>query len=307
MTENEMTENEIEELLLRLKNSKLVLWGCGRLSRLFLELYSKLEVEIVAFCDNDETLCGKKHLGVPVYSPQELAVAYQNRFSEESEKSMLVQLGVMKDYHSMLISQLEELGIEQCDIISVTMQELYKVLISYFFQCCPNYEKEDKVKGAYEDSLEMNKGRLRLPAFQTYDHLVVCQPAKTGDLTITTTYSKNVGVLLGHYHSSSAFDKKFVNEKEKLVKVTTAVREPIIQALSGCFHLCAHGELFKRDYLTFEDYADFLHSGDIQNIFDKVRIYNPDFYSSYFGYFGNDILDITLYPFDQEKGVLYYA
>ena len=85
---------------------KIVIWGCGYLSRLS-EDYIRQDVEVVAYVDNNEALWGTVSDGVEVMAPQQAVNTYPD--------GIYVVANV--NHYEDIKEQLENLGINESNII----------------------------------------------------------------------------------------------------------------------------------------------------------------------------------------------
>lgn len=105
-----------QEFLDRIKNRRIVIFGCGiRGERLMLFCESRHK-NIGSFCDNNAAFQGKKKFGIPIISPSGLK-------SETFDKHAVVVLS-MKNGTDEVHGQLVEMGIEPDRIIDKIPEEI---------------------------------------------------------------------------------------------------------------------------------------------------------------------------------------
>lgn len=91
------------------KNSNIVLWGAGFEGYNFISKMSLYDVNIIAICDNNTALHGKKLEGIPIISPDELKLLCND------DTSIVVQitLWLKPEIEEQLLSQIKDLGVKK--------------------------------------------------------------------------------------------------------------------------------------------------------------------------------------------------
>lgn len=285
-----ITLDELREDFELYSKHTLILWGCRVLGEKFVTFAKKTDLHIHACCDNDSSKWGTEFLGIPVISPKELeALAGE-------DKGVLVQLALVPKNQSAVISQLEEMGISN---YAKTVENFYSfahIIPRKFLEKYPNVRED--VTPYFHTEISP---RVEIPASYEEGLIAVCQPPKTGDITILETCH-------AHKIPSSFMQHKFtaLENHQQRIKITTAIRDPISRDISGIFQELSDGRLCHREELSFEDYLFFLESGDGQIIFDKIYaksgVKNVSTQQGFFSNFAKNIIDLSQHPFDKEAG-----
>lgn len=291
----------------------IVVFGCGQIGHFFGTLAEKLGISIHAFCDNKQTLWGSTFCGYPVISPEVLQQLHQ-----EQGDHLWVQIALSheksKKQTEEIQTQLHALGLTQI-ITPLDILHFYIPLHNQFIQKYPEHQgRMETLRCLTNENREKRKTMIHSHSPSIYQHIFICQPAKTGDSTLSATYTKAKQVEIQHaMHQPAHFDRKEAQKLDR-VKVTTAIRDPISRDISNLFHKIGHAGILNYPYIQFQDYADFLSTKDPQPLFDKMvaqyfLIDAPQhtgekipYYQQFFTRFQKHILDVTQVPFDQEKG-----
>lgn len=291
----ELETIEADEHFSIYREHPLVIWGCTQHAKILINFFQKLDIAILGICDGTDAYPETKYEKIPLISPLKLKELQKNQ-------DVLVQMAVYPRFEYAEIKKVKELGISKIMKTIVLSQDQFFLSRDYFIEKYPQETKE------LSDFINSRKN-LSLPPFivpnpETDNHLLVIQPSKTGDCTIAHTYSEGKEIGVKHFgHQPNKFKKKWA--EDKVVKITTAIREPISRDLSGLFHQIAFGTLCGQHYVTFDDCRNFYQNQDYQKLFEKAfdkDFDSPYYYTWFFDEFKKYIVDVTAYPFDQEKG-----
>lgn len=285
----------------------IVLFGCGKIGKNFLSKRERLDMKVVAFCDNDSTKWGSVQEGVKVISPQELL-----GLNKGKKENLLVIPSVSNEIKGEIISQLEELGDFQILENFPPLFHYIPKMLSCFSTKYPKYQTIcDHIIEDGEKKKAQNESKIKMDNPKIYDHILVCQPQKTGDHSITTTYSVGTHSQIHRSHWPELFSSEEAN-KRTVVKITTAIRDPIARDISLLFQDISNGFIFCQENISFEDFHSFLEDGGSQDLFEKVlekEVLLPHveggkihLYQRFFHRFQEHILDVQSVPFDKEKG-----
>lgn len=180
-------EEANENFALYCKHS-FIIWGCGILGGKIHKIIRSLNLDLIAFVDIDPKKQKDLFYGLPVLSPESAKELYQ-----EKGQNVLFQLAVRKEHEQQVMLQVEEMNFSTVfssekisflnDCSRVLFQEKYPEY-SHFVDKCLKFEKD------------FTKGRMHVENPEIYDHLIVCQLPKTGDLSILETYHKACGTTL---------------------------------------------------------------------------------------------------------------
>ncbi len=155
----------------------------------------------------------------------------------------------------------------------------------------------------------------------THTH-ILCLPPKTGDFTLNYTLSANKVNYTNLWHSSKRFEIDLLTDP--IIKIITAVRDPLSQHLSSSYESTYKKYRWLGPFIAYINNADqppedtikqlkdvfYTTKFNSQAFFDLTvannTLANNNHYKPYITTFlenfAEDILDITAYPFDKEKG-----
>lgn len=297
-----LSKKEIKEQFGLYSECCVILWGCGILGEQFLRFAQKMDIEIFACCDNNKEKWGTTFFDIPVISPSALeAMEKESRDSHPSRK-ILVQIALSRDYMPSVVKQLEEMGIFSCVEVIDRFQDFRDIILDKFMEKYPDITKNNIVSLNPEGVDLIKKPEIpEIPEFADEEFVVICQPAKTADTAIKKTCEKyNVSCLFSKHDAYS------MKHNQKKIKVTTAIREPISRLVSDLYQGLASGAICSVAEVSFEDYADFIMTGDAQPIFDQ-RFYKKGLKSTptfqhFFNGFSQVVVDVLQFDFSKEKG-----
>lgn len=287
------------------REKKVILWGCGRLGKLFLELFHVFDLTVLACCSNDESTWGTEFFQIPVLSPKELG----EKWGQDEE--IVLQLAVGKKQDEMVAQQGKDLGFQtivESFSPSLDLDELYlALLVKEAPQFCQEVQSMAK-ELVIEENLRNNSISVGTP--EAFHHLVVNQPGKTGDNTIVSTYNKLTGAKICHSHNPALIH--LPEEKNQKIKVVTGIRDPIARDVSVLFQRISNGRILREPNLCSKDFMFYLEQGKVQHIFDVFSenrcsgrltggVPSHDF-STFYNLFSKHVLDVKKFTFDKEKG-----
>ncbi len=213
------------------KNKKIVLWGANDFCIEIIKLFRQFNIDILAFCDNDATKWGTKVEGISIISPKKLEDLYTTNnellvvIANESVSSInevskqLDNMGIT-DYiiaqNTWLHLQVMPLNIlHELNTSTLTWYTFKTILWRKRVQCQCNLDVLDAIEG---DSKNL---------------VLLCSPYKTGGFTLNYTLSASKVNYINISHSSKRFEIDLLTDP--IIKVITAVREPLSQHLSGIY------------------------------------------------------------------------
>ncbi len=318
------------------RDKKVILWGAGITGKIMMELLESFDIEIYAFCDNNEKLWGTKAHGKNIISPKQVQDVAQ------SEEPYIIQMAVGFAPSAAigffgeeaLAEQLLQIGLEKF----ITGTEAYRML--RYLRFLSYAEKNNSIihsSGNRYDFMARDVAQVFYAVAEKMlnygseeNNILVCMPLKSGDHTLNNTFSINGVKYLNNYHRSGYFkkyvDKEFYQEYSKTIKVITAVREPIGQNISAVYQLVsfcgATIPLMEHATLSFlSDYDEetiknlktsiYKNGGDAQMFFDifihahanaREFIALEDTIQNFIPSFQQNMIDFLAHPFDKEKG-----
>lgn len=219
------------------KKRKLVIWGCGLFGKKLLDVFNNLNIDVFAFCDNNQELWGgtKKH-DISIISPKELEYMIV-----KNNEDITIQMGLANHYEIEVLEQIKDWG----NIEIISYQEAWQVL-GYIQKLIYLENHNNIVLFTNQEDLWYRtmsfKKRLKRYMYENSNedyYLILCLPPKTGDLTLCTTFDNNSIKYINIYHATQALDNKHIsiNKSNKKVKIITAVREPVSQSISYLYQL----------------------------------------------------------------------
>lgn len=138
----------VDHLINEFANREVILFGAGSCGEKCLEEFKKIGTNILAFCDNNQSIWGNKFLGYPVLSPEELKLYPE------------IPVLITSTYDDEIREQLRKLEIKQ--VYTVKIGVLHdKIPLSNFHNGC--YNKKEINELLYHKILEGNPlfvGRL---------------------------------------------------------------------------------------------------------------------------------------------------
>lgn len=153
--------------------------------------------------------------------------------------------------------------------------------------------------------ISTNSVTFRKEANASYsEQIYVCQPAKTGDVTMMKTLKANSVPCVMAAHNPEIVKEAL--KQQKIVRVTTAIREPIAMDLSWLFHVLSAGYVFYPiAQITSEDIYQYWKTSNSDQLFKK-SFYNckriiPTL-TRYYDEFSKYVVDVKKHEFDQNQG-----
>lgn len=266
---------------------KVVIWSYTNMD--YLQLLRSLKVaeneianinyEITAICTNNSWIHSATvgfHVKeiVPIISPNELLNFIQNN------PNYLVILPVKNVEYKNKKNNLIKMGIE--NVISSECLESHNHFPHESLNSIASFNKLDSA-------------------------LILCSLPKTGNNSVSETFLKNNIEFIGLSHDCNRFDIYF--RKFSTIKVITAVREPIIQNLSGMYQEISasyQNPVIQEIKANFKDRDDFFSDfNNINDLFKSVVIKKNDtgiIFNNFMESFAKNILNLSSYPFNKEKG-----
>ena len=104
----ESKDNTKKERICRLREEKVIIFGCGTWGKKALILCDDNQIEVIGFTDNSEQLWGKKICGTSIYPPEKCVEQFQD----------MIYLVANKNYGDKITEQLVLLGIDKKRIVN---------------------------------------------------------------------------------------------------------------------------------------------------------------------------------------------
>ncbi len=271
----------------------VVLWG-NNLQQM-IELLGKFSLTATEFCHHQEEFWGQSLHGKLILSPALLLELYPDK------DTVVVQLAVEQEESAR--AWLKEQGYPWV----VGTQEAVEVL-GYFLQdhsvVCENLPVIQQ-SNVLKDSIKAEEYLL----LEEGTPLFLCLPPKTGDHSLIQTFLREGISHHFIFHQPAVFSQLTL---DRPVKIITAVRDPIAENISFLYQVL--GDLSHS--VTAVDLCEnrcgefFLpQQGDVQALFlhlceaiEENACYGASPIQLFFSSFAEHLLDITAYPFQQEKG-----
>lgn len=306
-----LTFSKIDDNL-SIYHGSVVIFGSGSAGIRIYNILKSFGIEVVAFCDNNQSKWGSSLLNLPIISVNELE-------NLSKAKDILVQIG--STYEKDIAAQLEELGIKNYITYSEAKNRLIALKYNRIFK---SSELKSKYMKAYDYKYLYEKSDLLNYLMRSLDNtLLLCLPTKTGDHSLNLTLDKCGIDYYNMWHRPFLLDDEcnsFIDDLgiEK-IKIVTAVRDPISQNLSILFQIAD-------DINEFSDLDEnWKNGGDIQSLFDlwlklenysvscsrsQSYLYNMSvenykiifMIQKFFALFAEHIGNILEYPFDTSRG-----
>lgn len=281
--------SKINDTLDIYQGKNVIIWGDGKEARDMLALLTHYQVAVSGFVRHHRT--DMQFQNLPLLYPEELPketvlIQFALPFSEE--------VAIRKEYEG-IFQGVEWISCGEAQTILQFMAKVKRITAQ------PSLLETMKSMG--EISQGTLKGRLEEYMVNPSNDppLLLCLPTKTGDHTLIKTFEKHGVSHHFMHHSPDTFDKNLFEEEK--VKVITAVRDPIakffsmvydeVKSLDTSYYLWACG-------LTEENFMK--EGGDAQLLFDRQEMSHFFHMPLFLKRFAQHFLDITAYPFDQEKG-----
>lgn len=307
-----LTFSKIDDNL-SIYHGSVVIFGSGSAGIRIYNILKSFGIEVVAFCDNNQSKWGSSLLNLPIISVNELE-------NLSKAKDILVQIG--STYEKDIAAQLEELGIKNYITYSEAKNRLITLKYSRTFK---NNFLKDKYMESYDHKFLYDRGALLNYLMSSLDNnLFLCLPTKTGDHSLNLTLDKCGVDFYNLWHRPSLVNEECNYIIDTLgiekIRMVTAVREPISQNLSILYQMAddTNGEFSDLDenwknggdiqslfklWLELENYTA-SYSGNKKYLYDVFREkYQTVFMiQKFFEVFAEHIGNILEYPFDTSRG-----
>lgn len=307
-----MKFSKIDNSLLIYKNKKVIIWGTASGGTDIYHLLKAIDVNIIAFCDNNSKVWGKKLFGLDIISPNDLFQNFDN--------DMLIQIGSFFDRE--IEEQLLNAGITDYILYGEAYPRLTTIGKYTLFQEKPElydyYLKEVFLPNIPQK--DMWEKIMGLGSQNREECICLCMPPKTGDYTIlhTAEMAGNGYNIINAWHSAYHIGKllTFFGDRKR-IKLVTAVREPISQNLSYLFQYVDKHCWERTEYWNGGGDVQVLFEQFIQeNVLEPEKAYHTIFertkelkqctvaIQNFFEKEFEERLGICLYdyPFDKERG-----
>lgn len=340
-----LTEKDLEVF----KGKNVILYGLAWQREQIYKLFKKNNIKVIAFCDASiEGRFFYKYKNIPVISPSKIG-----KISEKYNNIIVQCIGFDAEKIQNMKKNVSQYNVEISDLPSGAI--LSSFAAEMLLGDCENKElyKMENKNWIKLCNRKVNLGLIRFNLRKVKVPIFLCLPPKTADYTLNNTFDKfnliydvnahkKLNVIqrffkplrpieyLNFFHKARFFHKKNLKRKYPVIKVITAVREPISQNISLLYQGLSSGGLIKDwilgDLSGLSDSEKNMRIKELKRIFgnDENRVqdlfdnfiqryvypengrFKPSMFITsiqYFNFeFNNYILDITKYPFNQEKG-----
>lgn len=306
--------SQIDDNLGIYKENTVILLGIGHGTKELLDLIHYHEIYVDYICDNNEDNWGKKLEGIPVISPPHMQQLAQSENSQNSARGEIVVQIAINNINNVIEEQLKSIGIN----FVVSFYECYNILNylrkTQIIKLSHNYKydiKNIEILDEYNKKMEFKNHIIHS---LNKEILVLCSAQKTGNTTVETTCRKNNINVFGSFHRTDIIDLDLLYNIKNKVKLVTAIREPISQNISAMYEQITSFITCERKWIIDLIENEWLkYGGDINEVF---QIWLNNYGSSnidnnkpstldiecFFNSYKENILDLSAYPFDKEKG-----
>ncbi|MFI3175538.1 MAG: hypothetical protein R3Y53_10135, partial [Bacillota bacterium] len=284
------------------KSDKIILWGAGELGHSLYDLFRSADVEIFAYCDNNEKLWGGTPInGLPILSPDEL-----KKMVDDGE-DITVQIAFDNIHNDTIIEQIKSLGVENY------LEHKQEIFTPFHFIKNTDEFKENQAIASILKTQKLNLLSInqRQLMFKEYinsgerDSVFICMVGKTGDVTLENTFRPMNIPFHNVVHTPEALDINLLPNANKKIKIITAVREPISHMLSNIYQQIGIASI---QFCTTYHKELFVDGSDVQKIFNKFgsncykNTGSYSFVPKFLERFAENALDVMRVPFDKERG-----
>ncbi|OOB79501.1 MAG: hypothetical protein BEN18_00390 [Epulopiscium sp. Nuni2H_MBin001] len=308
------------------KNKKIVLWGANDFCIEIITLFRQFNIDILACCDNNKVKWGTNVEGILIISPKELEELYIG-----NNDILVIIANESLSSINEVSKQLDNMGITGYIIAQNTWLNLQLIPLNILHELNTStltwYVSKQKL-WAKREQCKWNLDMLEAIDNNPTNLVLLCLPPKTGDHTLNRTLSASKVNYVNICHSSKRFEIDLLTDP--IIKVITAVRDPLSQHLSNTYerlnlHMCinknnkwlgqfiayinnsdktpeeAIKQLKDTFYTTEFNSQAFFDLTVANNTLANNSLYKPNI-TTFLENFAEDILNITAYPFDKEKG-----
>ncbi|MFI3230097.1 MAG: putative capsular polysaccharide synthesis family protein [bacterium] len=298
-----------EEFSIYNKNIVIVM-GINPKTNYLIDLLNHHKIKINYICDSISSGSNSKIFkDIEVISPTKMYELVEEKNKIAGEDKVVIQLGV-DNTEKKLEQQLIDIGVSAV----ISFEEAWQILnaINKFKLLTKN---PDMILAHKPLAFEKRIIDRRFEAFNymasSYlleQYLFVCSMEKTGDITLMETFIKNHIPCFFGLHTPEILNKNLILTADKKIKIILGVRDPISQNLSFLYQHLAEPVKFPFIYHFDVDVDNFFKKGcDVQKVFsgafdnfnNKKHI---DYIDNFMNRFKENIIDISQYPFDKEKG-----
>lgn len=303
--------SQIDDELSVYKKNIVILIGIGHITKQFIDLLDSHNIETSYICDiSDENNWGKYYKGLEIISPIQLQRLIKLNGLSNQSKEIILQIS-SQNISITIEKQLTSMGFNTI----ISLEEAWEVL--RFIHKFKLVRANPQMLKSYTPLKRIVRVDVETP--KAYDYiannshlkqfLFICSLQKTGDNTLIKTFKEH---NISHHftlHTPEVLNKDLLNNLPQKSKIIVGVREPIIQNISFMYqHLSVMSRAAASYLLENNQVTPFKNGGDAQYLFDIINndpyfiktIPNP--VSDFFKRFKDYVLDISKYPFDQEKG-----
>ncbi len=302
------------------KHKKIVLWGANDFCIEIITLFRQFNIDILAFCDNNPAKWGDKVEGISIISPKELEDLYIG-----NNDILVIIANESLSSINEISKQLDNIGITGYIIAQNTWLNLQLVPLNILHELNTStltwYVSKQKLV-VKRIQCQWNLNILEAIDNNPTNLIVLCLPGKTGDNTLNYTLSASKVNYINLWHLSKRFEIDLLTDP--IIKIITAVRDPLSQCLSSSYESINKKNKWLGQFMAYINNADKTPEEAIKQL--KDAFYTTEFNSQAFfdltvandtlannnhykpyittflENFAEDILDITAYPFDKEKG-----
>ncbi|MFI3202514.1 MAG: hypothetical protein R3Y54_13525, partial [Eubacteriales bacterium] len=223
--------SQIDSELSVYRDKKIVLWDSSEYAVTMVTLLQFHNIAITAFCDERKEKWGSSFLEIPIISPDELKKSMAN------DANILVQS----------TDRLGDIVALKCKFQQMSITNFIfanEAVMILKFRAIEKLAAQDKRRLVDLDISVNHSGIILNKQFEMKQALfdclgrglvLFCLPPKTGDYTLNHTFTKNQIPYYQTAHCPRIFDREFIRILPNVVKIVTAVRDPIAQNISALF------------------------------------------------------------------------
>lgn len=311
--ERKIRISQIDSELTIYRQNTLVLYGVVGGIVNMISLLDLFDVRPEIICTEEQEHWGLSLNGIKVISQKDLEKLQSKVKQGKTKKEIVVQIALRKDEYDGNQEEIQRLQALGCDKIisnSEALDALGFMSKGNMTNICP--EIMELYAGRNSD--RMAAKRISFVDFMVKNQkdkhfLYLCIMEKAGDHTLMHTLQKHRIKHEFMFHSPEAFHRPLVEKIPQKVKIFAAIREPISRDLSRLYEQFTM--MFTSDTNRMLEYnlsnPLFQDGGDAQLCFDlyydspqaRDELYSIGHFMERFK---ENILDLSQYPFDKEKG-----
>lgn len=324
-----------EEDLKQYKNKKVVIYKYSNRAKLLCRIFRDLDINVISICDKNRKATWRSSFrGIPIISVDSLEEL-------NKKETIFVQLSFAElDQIECIKKELNQMGITYSDISSGRILTTYAAKYIIKDLQNPIIFALKRFRWLRSCNRKRNKRIDKFLEENHHNPIFICLPPKVGDTTLQDTFNKLNGDIslktkdvridyLNVCHRPKMINHIISASNTEKVKIITGIREPIAQNLSMVYQDISSGDAIgdwilgeiessskSERYGIFKVLEELLVTNvkDAQKRFDffiSRYLHNKEYMKkeelsrtiqNFYMEFKKEIIDITQYPFNQEKG-----